>query len=107
VNVPAGKTTFMASLFRDRVTGRGKMHLADIGYKNARWGMARIMIENADEFTVLWTTVERSSQLLRRYYFPLHFVRKTTPMTEEEEMKAAEQLREQENHQQPPPFFTL
>ena len=99
MNVPAGKPTFNASLYRDRVTARGRMHLADVGYRNSRWGMARLLIDSEDDFTVLWTTTDRGSQYVRRYFFPLHFKRKKTPLSKEEQELAESQLREQQEQQ--------
>jgi len=54
VNVPAGKTSFLMLLNRTCKVGRGRMHLADTGYKNPRWGKASIDVINNDKFNICW-----------------------------------------------------
>ena len=89
-NVPAGQPTFKVVLHSHRLGGRGEIHLADTGYRNPRWGVARLDIQSNEEFIVLWHTKERGTN--RKYYFPLQFTRRKDPLTEDEKREVEIQL---------------
>ncbi len=48
------------------------MHLADVGYKNPRWGLAYMKAEDKERFVVKWFV-----GLHPAHYFDTHYVRAT------------------------------
>lgn len=56
INVPATKRTFEMTMLKNSF-GRiwiGRIHLADTGYRNPRWGFATITVLNSGKFELYW-----------------------------------------------------
>jgi len=79
-NVPAGKPTWNIVLFRDRMHGKGQIHLADTGYQNPRWEPAKMTITDRNNFFIYWCFTLPSFNLgfpfPRRHTVTMHFQRK-------------------------------
>lgn len=55
VNVPAGQETWVAFLDTTGTKGKGRIHLADVGFKKPRWGLLTVEIsEDNNSIDAVW-----------------------------------------------------
>ncbi|KAL6075954.1 executer 1 [Balamuthia mandrillaris] len=100
-NVPAGQITFRARMNETGRWGRGKVHLADTGFRNERWGLAFLDVREENHFVNKW-----KYEVLVAHTFDTHFRRETEAerlvreRREEEERVSREQHQQQQQHPQ-------
>eukprot|EP01127_Copromyxa_protea_P015958 TRINITY_DN4673_c0_g1_i2.p1 TRINITY_DN4673_c0_g1~~TRINITY_DN4673_c0_g1_i2.p1 ORF type:complete len:245 (-),score=40.61 TRINITY_DN4673_c0_g1_i2:316-1050(-) len=68
VNVPATKRTFEMTLLQDScgLYGIGRIHLADRGYRNPRWGFSTICVKSPREIELCWYGRREMRREIRR-----------------------------------------
>lgn len=54
LNVPAKKVTWEIRLNADMTKGKGRIHLADIGFKNSRWATAYVGVNSERQLVISW-----------------------------------------------------